>query len=89
MARSIYIGNMQWSTTEEELKEFFSNHGTVTSTQIIKDHDTGRPRGFAFVEMSNNEEATEAIKNLNGKELGGRCLKINEAKKRTNRNSFA
>lgn len=85
MSKNIYVGNLQWSATEEELKELFNNYGTVTSAQIIQDRETGRSRGFAFVEMSQDEEADKAIINLNGKELGGRNLKINEAKKRTNK----
>ncbi len=88
--KKIYVGNLQWKTTEDELKELFSTFGTVVSAQIIKDRDTGRSRGFGFVEMSKDSEADDAISNLNNRELGGRNLKINEARKRTpSRRSFA
>lgn len=83
MSKNLYVGNLQWRATEEELKELFSEYGTVVTAQIIKDRDSGRSRGFAFVEMSNDEEADNAVTNLNDKEFGGRNLKINEARKRT------
>lgn len=87
--KNLYVGNLQWKTTEEDLMELFGHYGTVDSATIITDRETGRSKGFGFIEMSTNEEADDAMKNLNEKELGGRNLKINEAKKRTNRGSFA
>lgn len=74
MAKSLYIGNLQWETSDEELKDFFSPIGEVTSATVIRDKETGRSRGYGFVEMEN---ADKAIEELNGKELRGRSLKIN------------
>jgi RNA recognition motif-containing protein len=82
--KTIYVGNLEWNTTEDELKEFFSTQGNVVSVQIIKDRDTGRSRGFGFVEMEN---ADEAITALNNKELRGRNLKLNPARERKSFNS--
>ena len=76
MRQKLYIGNLSWGTTENGLKELFSEHGEVYSVSIITDHNTGRSRGFAFVEMDN---AKEAIKRLNGVEYDGRSLKVSEA----------
>jgi RNA recognition motif-containing protein len=78
----IYIGNMSFETTEDQLREAFESYGEVTSVNIISDRDTGRPRGFAFVEMATKEEATAAIGGLNGQDLNGRELNVNEAKPR-------
>ena len=78
----IYVGNLPFSATDAELRELFAQHGTVESVSIITDRDTGRPRGFGFVEMS-RADASRAIQNLNGKELGGRPLRVNEAQERT------
>lgn len=78
----IYVGNLPFSTTEDELREFFGQHGSVTSAAIVIDRDTGRPRGFGFVEMANDEEAKQAIAATNGQQLGGRPLVVNEAKPR-------
>lgn len=80
--KNIYVGNMSFDTTETELREAFEVHGPVQSVNIITDRDTGRPRGFAFVEMD-DEAADAAIEALNGKELGGRTLKVNEARPRS------
>jgi len=77
----IYVGNIQWKTTEEDLKELFNPYGTVTSAQVIKDRDTGRSRGFGFVKMETEDQTKEAINGLNGKELNGRTLVINEARR--------
>jgi len=77
----IYVGNLPFSATESEIRELFTQHGTVESVSLINDRDTGRPRGFAFVEMS-RADASRAIQNLNGKELGGRALRVNEAQER-------
>ena len=74
----IYVGNLPFSTTEGELRELFSQHGTVESVSVPTDRETGRPRGFAFVEM-NQADAARAIQNLNGKDMGGRPLRVNEA----------
>src|SRR5256884_3724468 len=78
----IYVGNLPFSATDAEIRELFAAHGTVESVSIITDRDTGRPRGFGFVEMS-RADASRAIQNLNGKELGGRPLRVNEAQERT------
>jgi RNA recognition motif-containing protein len=78
---SIYVGNLPYTTTEEELAELFSEHGNVHSVKLIIDHATGRPRGFGFVEMD-KEHAKDAIKSVNGNELGGRTLRVNEAHQR-------
>ena len=78
----IYVGNLPFSTTEDELREFFSQHGAVTSAAIVIDRETGRPRGFGFVEMANDEEAKKAIAATSGQQLGGRPLVVNEAKPR-------
>lgn len=83
---NFYVGNLQWDTTEEELKSFFSVHGTVTSAQIIKDRESGRSRGFGFV-LIPDANAQTVIADLNGKELRGRSLTVNEAREREARNS--
>lgn len=77
----IYVGNLPFSTNESEIRELFSQHGTVESVSLITDRDTGQPRGFGFVEMS-RADASRAIQNLNGKALGGRPLRVNEAQER-------
>ena len=79
----IYIGNMSYDTTEDNLRQAFEGYGVVTSVNIIMDRDSGRPKGFGFVEMSTNAEATAAINGLNGHEMNGRALNVNEAKPRT------
>ena len=81
----IYVGNMSFSTTEETLKEAFEQHGGVDNVTIVTDRDTGRPRGFGFVEMGNNEEAQRAIDALNGTEVDGRTLTVNEARPQEHR----
>jgi cold-inducible RNA-binding protein len=86
MSTTLYVGNLAFETTSKELNELFAQAGTVQSANVIEDRDTGRSRGFAFVEMSSNEEAAAAIDQFNGKEIGGRALKVNEAKPRENRN---
>ena len=85
MSTKLYVGNLSFHTTTQDLEEIFAKVGTVQSTNIIEDRETGRSRGFAFVEMSSAEEAQQAISQLNGKEVDGRELKINEAKPRENR----
>ena len=82
---NIYVGNMSFDESETSLREAFAAHGEVTSARIITDRETGRPRGFGFVEMSNQEEARAAVAALNGKNLNGRELTVNEAKPREDR----
>jgi RNA recognition motif-containing protein len=77
----IYVGNLPYSATEDELRELFSVHGGVQSVSLVNDRETGRPRGFAFVEMA-GEEAEGAIQALDGSQMGGRTLKVNEARPR-------
>jgi RNA recognition motif-containing protein len=79
----IYVGNMSFDSSEAELRKAFEAHGTVDSVTIIMDRDTGRPKGFGFVEMSNDAEAKKAIESLNGKDFMGRTLNVNEARPRT------
>lgn len=74
----IYVGNLPFSATEDSVRALFAQHGTVESVALITDRETGRPRGFGFVEMPRNE-AARAIQNLNGQDMGGRPLKVNEA----------
>jgi cold-inducible RNA-binding protein len=83
--KNLYVGNLPHSTTESELRTVFEAHGAVEKVSLVTDRDTGRPRGFAFVEMTNSDEAEKAVAALNGSELGGRTLKINEAKPKTDR----
>src|SRR5918995_1303497 len=78
----IYVGNLPFTANESEIRELFGQHGTVESVSLITDRETGRPRGFGFVEMS-RADASRAIQNLNGKEMGGRPLRVNEAQERT------
>ncbi|HEV8134587.1 MAG TPA: RNA-binding protein [Pyrinomonadaceae bacterium] len=85
MSTKLYVGNLAFQTTSQELQEMFGQAGTVESASVVEDRETGRSRGFAFVEMSSKEEATAAIEQFNGKEIGGRPLKVNEAKPRENR----
>ena len=80
----IYVGNCSFDITEQQLRDVFSAYGEVDSVSVITDRDTGRPRGFAFIEMSNHAEAQAAIKGVNGTEHGGRTLNVNEAKPKTN-----
>jgi RNA recognition motif-containing protein len=85
MSTKLYVGNLAFRTTSQELQEMFAQAGTVESASVVEDRETGRSRGFAFVEMSSNEEAAAAIEQFNGKEIAGRALKVNEAKPRENR----
>ena len=85
MAKNIYVGNLSYDTTEDSLRALFAQAGTVTSCNVIMDRETNRPRGFAFVEMSSDEEAQKAIAEFDGKDVDGRALKVNEAKPRENR----
>ena len=85
MTNKLYVGNFSFDTSHQDLIDLFSPSGTVTSANIIEDRETGRSRGFGFVEMSSREEAQNAITALNGREIGGRDLKVNEAKPREDR----
>ena len=78
--KNVFVGNMNFQTTEAELRGLFEPFGQVTRVHIAMDRETGRARGFAFVEMPNDEEATKAMSSLDGKEVGGRALKVNEAR---------
>jgi|SRR5882762_6877123 len=85
MGTKLYVGNLSFRTTAEELRDAFASAGTVESASVIEDRDTGRSRGFAFVEMATAEEAATAIEQFNGKDFGGRNLTVNEAKPREDR----
>ena len=82
---NIYVGNVSWQLTEEDLSAKFAEFGAVDSAKIITDRETGRSKGFGFVEMPNQAEAEKAIEELNGKELDGRAMKVNESKPREDR----
>ena len=82
---NIYVGNCSYDVTEEQLRDLFATYGEVDSVNVIRDRDTGRPRGFAFVEMSDSAAAKAAIEGVNGTDLGGRALKVNEARPRGDR----
>ncbi len=79
MAKKLYVGNLSYNTSEEGLRNLFANFGTVASAKIVFDRDTGNSKGFGFVEMSSEEEASAAIAGTNGQELDGRQLRVNEA----------
>lgn len=81
----MYVGNLSYDASDSEIRELFEAHGTVTDVFIVKDRESGRPRGFAFVSMENAEEMTAAIEALNGEEFLGRALQINEARPREER----
>jgi RNA recognition motif-containing protein len=85
MGRKLYVGNLSFSVDSPALEQMFAQFGTVESASIVTDRDSGRSRGFGFVEMSNGEEATAAIEALNGQQHGGRALTVNEAKPREDR----
>ncbi len=87
MSVKLYVGNLAFNTTEQDLQEQFSQYGQVSSANIITDRESGRSRGFAFVELDSKESAQAAIEALNGKELDGRALTVNEAKPREDRGS--
>ncbi len=84
MAKNIYVGNLPWSSTEEDVRAEFEKYGEVISVKLINDRETGRPRGFGFVEME-DQGALEAIEALDGNDFGGRNLKVNEARPRPER----
>ena len=85
MTMKLYVGNLSFNTSNSDLEEMFGQVGTVESARIVEDRDTGRSRGFAFVEMSSTEEGQNAIEQFNGKEVDGRNLTVNEAKPREER----
>src|SRR5262249_51336460 len=85
MGRKLYVGNLTYDVTDAALEAMFAPHGTVQSAQIIMDRDTGRSKGFGFVEMSSDQEAQNAIQALNGQQVGGRALTVNEARPREER----
>ena len=85
MSMKLYVGNLSFNTSSEDLQQLFTQAGTVESASVVEDRDTGRSRGFGFVEMSSNEEGQSAISQFNGKEVDGRALNVNEARPRENR----
>lgn len=85
MGKKLYVGNLSYSMNDDGLRELFAAHGAVDSAQVIMDRESGRSKGFGFVEMSNAAEADAAIAALDGKENGGRALKVNEAKPRADK----
>jgi RNA recognition motif-containing protein len=85
MGRKLYVGNLSYSVTNADLEKLFSPHGTIRSAEVITDRATGQAKGFGFVEMENDEDAQAAISALDGKEHGGRALKVNEARPRETR----
>ncbi len=82
MGKKLYVGNLPFSSTEEDIRAVFERHGTVESVAVITDRETGRPRGFGFVEMGDESSASDAIRALDGSDLGGRSIRVNEAQER-------
>lgn len=82
---NMYVSNLSFHTTEEDIRKLFAEYGDVSSVKLITDRDTGRSRGFAFVEMGSNNEANEAMKNLNNKEIEGRAMSVSVARERENK----
>jgi cold-inducible RNA-binding protein len=83
--KKLFVGNFSFTTTEADLRQWFEPYGAVDSASVVTDRDTGRSRGFGFVEMANNDEAEAAISALNGKEIAGRALSVNEARPKAER----
>jgi len=88
MSMKLYVGNLAFQTSSEDLQQLFAQAGTVESASVVEDRDTGRSRGFGFVEMASKEEGQAAIAQFNGQEVHGRSLTVNEAKPRENRGGF-
>ncbi|MGE5645755.1 MAG: RNA recognition motif domain-containing protein [Acidobacteriota bacterium] len=86
--KSIFVGNLDFGTTEDSIRSLFEQHGAVDRVNVIRDRDTGQPRGFAFVEMADSSEAERAITALNGSSLDGRAINVNEARPRAERPGF-
>jgi len=84
VAKKLFVGSLPWAVDDAKLREIFSQVGNVISAQVLKDRETGRSRGFGFVEMSTDEEATEAVEKLNGSDIEGRKIVVNEARPRDN-----
>jgi RNA recognition motif-containing protein len=82
MAKRLYVGNLAYSVTEADLREVFTEAGTVADVKVVLDRESGRPRGFAFVEMSTDDEAAKAMQTLNGREIQGRAISVSEARER-------
>jgi cold-inducible RNA-binding protein len=89
MGKKLYVGNLSYNVTDDQLTQMFAAHGSVTSAQVIMDRDTGRSKGFGFVEMDSGEQAQAAISALNGREVDGRSLTVNEARPREDRGGRA
>src|SRR5437868_6720234 len=87
--KNIFVGNLSFGATEETLRSIFENHGTVERASLVTDRETGRSRGFGFVEMTNDEEASRAVASLNGSDLSGRALTVNEARPKADRGNGA
>jgi RNA recognition motif-containing protein len=85
MGKKLYVGNLAYGVSDSDLEQLFAAHGTVQSAQVIMDRDTGRSKGFGFVEMGSDQEAQAAIAALNGKDMDGRALTVNEARPREDR----
>jgi cold-inducible RNA-binding protein len=83
--KNIFVGNLSFNTSEDELRQLFEGYGQVDRVSILTDRDTGRSRGFGFVEMTNNEDGDKAIAALNGSQVGGRTINVNEARPKTDR----
>ena len=83
MAKRLYVGNLAYSVTEADLRETFTEMGTVADVKVVLDRESGRPRGFAFVEMSTDDEAAKAMQTLNGREIQGRAISVSEARERS------
>jgi len=88
MGKKLYVGNLSYSVSSADLEQIFAAHGTVQSAQVIEDRESGRSKGFGFVEMGSDEEAQAAISALNGQQHEGRALTVNEAKPKENRGGF-
>ncbi len=87
MSMKLYVGGLAYSINDKQLEDLFAEIGKVTSATVIKDRDSGQSKGFGFVEMSENEDAQKAIKDLNGKEVGGRSIVVNQARPQEDRSS--